>query len=64
MPNHVHLIVVPESADGLRVGVGEVRGTFVRLVERKVGEAWYLGIVVQQVEGNRLTLVEELRKVD
>ena len=24
---------------------GEVRGTFVRLVERKVGEAWYLGIV-------------------
>lgn len=30
---------------------GEVRGTFVKLVEKKVGDGWYLGIVVQQFEG-------------
>jgi len=29
---------------------GEVRGTFVKLVERKVGQGWSLGVVVEQFE--------------
>ncbi len=38
MPNHVHLIAVPQSADGLRRAIGEVHGRFTRLVN--VREGW------------------------
>ena len=41
---------------------GEVRGTFVRLVERKVGEGWVLGLVVQQFEGKGEAVVLIPRK--
>jgi putative transposase len=32
MPNHVHLIVVPDSADGLRRAVGEAHRRLTRWV--------------------------------
>lgn len=36
---------------------GEVRGKFVKLVERKVGQAWNLGVVVEQFEGKGETVL-------
>jgi putative transposase len=38
MPNHVHLIAVPESADGLRRAIGEVHRRYSRRVN--FGEGW------------------------
>ena len=38
MPNHVHLIVVPEAADGLRRAIGEAHRRYTRLVN--VREDW------------------------
>jgi putative transposase len=38
MPNHVHLIAVPESADGLRRAFGEVHRRYTRMVN--VREGW------------------------
>ncbi|MGB2986450.1 MAG: transposase, partial [Phycisphaerae bacterium] len=32
MPNHVHLIVVPDSEDGLRLGIGEAHRRYTRRV--------------------------------
>jgi putative transposase len=43
MPNHVHLIVVPESEDGLRRGVGEAHRRYTRRVnfrKRWRGHLW------------------------
>ncbi len=43
MPNHVHLIVVPESADGLRRAVGEAHRRYTRRVnfrKRWRGHLW------------------------
>ena len=37
MPNHVHLIAVPESADGLRRALGEVHRRYTRLVNFREG---------------------------
>jgi putative transposase len=43
MPNHVHLIVVPESADGLRRAIGEAHRRYTRRVnfrKRWRGHLW------------------------
>jgi putative transposase len=37
MPNHVHLIVVPESEDGLRRGLGEAHRRYTRRVNFREG---------------------------
>jgi len=37
MPNHVHLIVVPASEDGLRRGIGEAHRRFTRSVNFREG---------------------------
>jgi putative transposase len=37
MPNHVHLIAVPESADGLRRALGEVHRRYTRMVNFREG---------------------------
>ena len=38
MPNHVHLIAVPQSADGLRLAIGEVHRRYTRMVNLR--EEW------------------------
>jgi REP-associated tyrosine transposase len=38
MPNHVHLIAVPQSADGLRHAIGEAHRRYTRMVNFR--EAW------------------------
>jgi len=43
MPNHLHLIAVPRSADGLRRAIGEVHRRYTRMVnfrERWRGHLW------------------------
>ncbi len=43
MPNHVHLIVVPESEDGLRRGIGEAHRRYSRMInfrKRWRGHLW------------------------
>ena len=43
MPNHVHLIVVPDSKDGLRLGIGEAHRRYtcrVNLRKRWGGHLW------------------------
>lgn len=43
MPNHVHLIAVPESADALRRGIGEAHRRYSRLInfrEKWKGHLW------------------------
>jgi putative transposase len=43
MPNHVHLIAVPDSADGLRRGIGEAHRRFSRMInfrEQWRGHLW------------------------
>jgi len=42
MPNHVHLIATPESADGLRRGVGEAHRRYARHVNFREGWRGYL----------------------
>ena len=37
MPNHVHLIAVPESADGLRRAIGEAHRQYTRRVNFREG---------------------------
>lgn len=37
MPNHVHLIAVPESEDGLRRGVGEAHRRYSRMINFREG---------------------------
>ena len=37
MPNHVHLIVVPEAADGLRRAIGEAHRRYTRLINFREG---------------------------
>ena len=37
MPNHVHLIAVPQSADGLRRAIGEVHLRYTRMVSFREG---------------------------
>ena len=37
MPNHVHLIVVPESEDGLRRAIGEAHRRYTRMVNFREG---------------------------
>jgi putative transposase len=37
MPNHVHLIAVPESEDGLRAAIGEAHRRYTRLVNFREG---------------------------
>lgn len=41
---------------------GEARGTFVRLVEKKVGEQEYVGIVVKDLEGDKTATLLILRR--
>lgn len=38
MPNHVHLILVPRDADGLRAGLGETHRRYARAINRR--EDW------------------------
>jgi putative transposase len=43
MPNHVHLILVPETKDGLKLAVGEAHRRYTRLInfrERWRGHLW------------------------
>lgn len=43
MPNHVHLIAVPETEDGLRRGIGEAHRRYTRLInfrEKWTGHLW------------------------
>ena len=37
MPNHVHLIAVPRSADGLRRAIGEAHRRYTRMVNFREG---------------------------
>ena len=37
MPNHVHLIAVPQSDDGLRRAIGEVHRRYTRIVNFREG---------------------------
>ena len=37
MPNHIHLIVVPESADGLRLAIGEAHRRYTRRINFREG---------------------------
>jgi REP-associated tyrosine transposase len=37
MPNHVHLIAVPRSADGLRRAIGEAHRRYTRMVHFREG---------------------------
>jgi len=37
MPNHIHLIAVPQSADGLRRAIGEAHRRYTRLVNFREG---------------------------
>ena len=37
MPNHVHMVVVPESEDGLRRGIGEAHRRYTRMVNFREG---------------------------
>jgi putative transposase len=37
MPNHVHLIAVPQTADGLRRAIGEVHRRYTRMVNFREG---------------------------
>ena len=36
MPNHVHLIVVPETEDGLRKGIGETHRQYTRAINNRM----------------------------
>jgi putative transposase len=43
MPNHVHLIAVPQSADGLGRAIGEAHRRYTRMInfrERRRGHLW------------------------
>ncbi len=42
MPNHVHLILVPSSADGLRAALGEAHRRYTRMVNVREGWRGYL----------------------
>ena len=42
MPNHVHLIVVPESEDGLRRGIGEAHRRYSRRINFREGWCGHL----------------------
>src|SRR5258707_13333097 len=42
MPNHVHLILVPSDADGLRAALGEAHRRYTRLVNFREGWRGYL----------------------
>lgn len=42
MPNHVHLIAVPDEADGLRRGIGEAHRRYTRRVNFREGWRGYL----------------------
>ena len=37
MPNHVHLVVVPMSEDGLRLGIGEAHRRYTRMINFREG---------------------------
>jgi REP element-mobilizing transposase RayT len=42
MPNHVHLIAIPRSADGLRRAFGEVHRRYTRMVNVREGRREHL----------------------
>ena len=42
MPNHVHLVLVPSSADGLRAALGETHRRYTRMVNLREGWRGYL----------------------
>lgn len=42
MPNHVHLVAVPQSADGLRRAVGEAHRRYTAAVNRREGWSGHL----------------------
>ncbi len=42
MPNHVHLVVVPEAADALAKAIGDTHRDYTRRVNRREGWAGYL----------------------
>jgi putative transposase len=38
MPNHIHLIVLPESKDNLKLAIGEAHRRYTR--RKNLGESW------------------------
>jgi putative transposase len=42
MPNHVHLIVVPETKDGLRKAIGETHRRYTQAINKRMGWRGYL----------------------
>lgn len=42
MPNHVHLIVVPRTADGIRAAIAEAHRRYTRFVNRRAGLTGHL----------------------
>src|ERR1700756_3854005 len=42
MPNHVHLILTPSTAEGLRAALGETHRRYTRHVNRREGWRGYL----------------------
>jgi putative transposase len=69
MPNHVHLILVPQSEDGLRRGVGEVHRRYTQAVnarERWTGHLWqgrFGSVVMDQAHLMRAARYIELNPV-
>ena len=52
MPNHVHLIVVPKSEDGLRRGIGEAHRRYRRRINFRKGWREYLAGRILQDRAN------------
>lgn len=42
MPNHIHLITVPETAEGLRRGIGETHRQYTRAINNRMGWRGFL----------------------
>ena len=51
MPNHVHLIATPETAEGLRRGIGEAHRRYARHVNFR--EGWRQGNRVKELVTRR-----------
>ena len=64
MPNHVHLIAVPQSADGLRRAVGEAHRRYTRLVNFREGSRGTSGRALRLVRTRRAYLLTAARYVE
>jgi len=65
MPNHVHLVVIPDFADSLSRGIGEAHGAYSRWLNHRLGRAghlWHRRFFAAPMD--RPHLVEALRYVE